>query len=128
MGRVCGPDGRGSRSALAGGWPKDLKLDAWAPTRDTATKRAAIVWAFGGGFVGGEPAGHEQLRPGLRPAGLCRLDHRLSPAPAADTDINYGIIPAYLDTVAASSWLKANAARYGVDPDAIAVGASRPAP
>jgi acetyl esterase/lipase len=104
------------------GWPKDLKLDAWAPAGDTATKRPAIVWAFGGGFVGGNRQqmynyAQDSARRGY--VGIT-IDYRLLQQPI--TDINHGIVPAYLDTVAAGDWLEANAARYGIDPDAISVG------
>jgi hypothetical protein len=106
----------------AAGWPSDLKLDAWAPANDTATKRPAIVWAFGGGFVGGNRQqmynyAQDSARRGY--VGIS-IDYRLLQQPI--TDINHGIIPAYLDTIAAGEWVKANAARYGIDPDAISVG------
>jgi acetyl esterase/lipase len=104
------------------GWPKDLKLDAWAPANDTTTKRPAIVWAFGGGFVGGNRQAMNNYAQDSARRGYVgiTIDYRLLQQPI--TDINYGIIPAYLDTVAAGNWLRANAARYGIDPDAIAVG------
>jgi predicted esterase len=106
----------------AGGWPQDLKFDAWAPSNDTATKRPAIVWAFGGGFVGGNRQAMNSYAQDSARRGYVgiTIDYRLLRQPI--TDINYGIIPAYLDTVAAGHWLRANAARYGIDPDAISVG------
>jgi acetyl esterase len=104
------------------GWPKDLKLDAWAPADDTTTKRPAIVWAFGGGFVGGNrQAMYNYAQDSARRGYVgISIDYRLLQQPI--TDINHGIIPAYLDTVAAGNWLRANADRYGIDPDAISVG------
>jgi acetyl esterase len=104
------------------GWPKDLKLDAWGPANDTTTKRPAIVWAFGGGFVGGNrQAMYNYAQDSARRGYVgISIDYRLLQQPI--TDINYGIIPAYLDTIAAGNWLRANASRYGIDPDAISVG------
>jgi acetyl esterase/lipase len=105
----------------AAGWPDDLKFDAWAPANDTAEKRPAIVWGFGGAFVGGDRGqmanyAQDSARRGY--VGIT-IDYRLL---RSGTDINHGIIPAYLDTIAAGEWLKANAARYRIDPDAIVVG------
>jgi acetyl esterase/lipase len=103
------------------GWPSDLKFDAWAPAGDTAEKRPAIVWGFGGAFVAGDRSqmanyAQDSARRGY--VGIT-IDYRLL---QGGTDINHGIIPAYLDTIAAGEWLKANAARYRIDPDAIVVG------
>jgi len=104
------------------GWPSALKLDAWAPANDTATKRPAIVWGFPGAFVGGSRQGMSAYAQDSARRGYVgiTIDYRLLQQPV--TDINHGIIPAYLDTIAAGEWLRANAAAYGIDPDAISVG------
>jgi acetyl esterase/lipase len=104
------------------GWPGALKLDAWAPANDTTTKRPAIVWGFPGAFVGGSRQGMNTYAQDSARRGYVgiTIDYRLLPQPAGD--INRGIIPAYIDTIAAGEWLRANAARYGIDPDAITVG------
>jgi acetyl esterase/lipase len=115
----------------AAGWPKDLKLDAWAPAGDTATKRPAIVWGFPGGFLFGDRSTVANLAQDSARRGYVgiTIDYRLQPfngpdvvpLPGGGYLANRGVIPAYLDTIAAGQWLKANAARYGIDPDAIVV-------
>jgi hypothetical protein len=102
------------------GWPADLKLDAWAPAGDTATRRPAIVWGFGGAFVAGDRSQMSNYAQDSAQRGYVgiTIDYRLQQT----SDINRGIIPAYLDTIAAGEWIKANAERYRIDPDAIIVG------
>ena len=125
----CSPTSRRSppasptrRPIPAPAGPTTLKLDAWAPANDTATKRPAIVWGFPGAFVGGSRQGMNAYAQDSARRGYVgiTIDYRLLQQPAGD--INRGIIPAYIDTIAAGEWLRANAARYGIDPDAISVG------
>ena len=114
----------------AAGWPKDLKLDAWAPAGDTATRRPAVVWGFPGGFLFGDRSTMAALAQDSARRGYVgiTIDYRLQPFGSPDITslpggyvANRGIIPAYLDTIAAGQWLKANAARFGIDPDAIVI-------
>jgi acetyl esterase/lipase len=105
----------------AEGLSSDLKLDAWAPAGDTATRRPAIVWGFGGAWVGGARSmmsnyAQDSARRGY--VGIT-IDYRLQRNPS---DVRVGEVPAYMDTIAAGEWLKANADRYQIDPDAIVVG------
>jgi acetyl esterase/lipase len=117
----------------AAGWPQDLELDAWAPAGDTATKRPAIVWGFAGGFLFGNRSTVANLAQDSARRGYVgiTIDYRLQPFNGPDVVTlpggggflaNRGVIPGYLDTIAAGQWLEANAARYGIDPDAIVVG------
>jgi acetyl esterase/lipase len=103
--------------------PTDLKFDAWAPAGDTATKRPAIVWGFPGGFVGGSRAGMARYAQDSARRGYVgiTIDYRLR---GEISNPDAGIVPGYLDTVAAGEWLRANADRYRIDPDAIIVGGS----
>jgi Carboxylesterase family len=104
--------------------PTDLRLDAWAPAGDTATRRPAIVWGFAGAWVGGSRAAMTRYAQDSARRGYVgiTIDYRLR----GEGFDNYwpGIWPAYLDTIAAGEWLRANAARYGIDPDAIVAGGS----
>jgi carboxylesterase type B len=103
--------------------PTDLKLDAWAPAGDTATRRPAIVWGFPGAWIGGSRramAAYAQDSARRGYVGIT-IDYRLR---GESRNMQTGIVPAYLDTIAAGEWLRANAERYGIDPDAIIVGGS----
>jgi hypothetical protein len=95
----------------------NLKLDAWAPAGDTAEKRPAIVWAFGGAWIAGERTqmnthAQDSARRGY--VGIT-IDYRKLGVPA-------GIVPAYEDMLAAVQWVKTNAARFRIDPDAVVAG------
>jgi acetyl esterase/lipase len=83
--------------------------------------RPAIVFVHGGGWLGGDKKDFRPLAQGFARRGyVCfSLNYRLVNA----TDHHF---PAQLDDVQrAVRWIRANAVRYGVDPDRIgAVGAS----
>jgi hypothetical protein len=104
--------------------PDDLELDVWAPAGDTAGRRPAVVWGFGGGFTVGDRSQLAVLAEDSARRGYVgiTIDYRLR---GVSGNPDSGIVPAYLDTVTAGEWLRANAARYRIDPDAIiAAGAS----
>jgi acetyl esterase len=111
------------------GNPISLKLDIWQPKDDTAERRPAVVWEFGGAFVAGtraSMAGYAQDSARRGYVGVT-IDYRLDARP--DTGgglggINYGrAVPnAYDDSIAAVQWLQANAGKYKVDTGAIVVG------
>jgi len=108
----------------AGGYAADLKLDAWAPAGDTTTKRPAIVWAFGGGFIAGSRGSEntdaqDSARRGY--VGIT-IDYRIQASDSGVLGMAKGIVPAYLDMMIAGEWIKAHAAEYGIDPDAIIAG------
>ncbi len=96
------------------GGGRDLHCDVFTPP-DSRTDRAAVLLIHGGGWFGGD---RTQLRGyGIQLArfGLVCVcpEYRLS---------GESIWPAQIhDVKAALRWLRANAARLGVDPDKIAV-------
>jgi alpha/beta hydrolase fold len=104
--------------------PTDLKLDAWAPAGDTATERPAIVWGFPGAWIGGSRAAMTRYAQDSARRGYVGIviDYRLRGQGWGNWW--QGIVPAYLDTIAAGEWLRANAERYRIDPDAIVAGGS----
>ncbi|HWH43858.1 MAG TPA: alpha/beta hydrolase [Thermoleophilaceae bacterium] len=120
------------------GETQTLRLDIHRPAGDTATDRAAIVLAHGGGFRSGTRK-HEGFGPiveGFAKRGYVAfsIDYRLRPSgtPGARTDPEIvaealtGTSPtirdAQHDMQAAVRWVRANAASLGIDPDQIAVG------
>jgi dienelactone hydrolase len=100
----------------------DLKLDMWAPTGDTASKRPVIVWMFGGAFIAGSRGMMNSYAQDSAHRGYVgvTIDYRLA---ASILDVlGTGINNAYDDAITAANWLKANAAQYRIDPDAIVAG------
>ena len=99
----------------------DLKLDIYQPAGDTVAERPAVMWMFGGAWIFGNK-GHmatfaeDSARRGY--VGVS-IDYRIRPGAS---DILSGAMDAYDDAVAAAQWLRANAARYRIDPDAIVAG------
>jgi acetyl esterase/lipase len=111
-------------AARANGDKVDLKFDAWAPAGDTVTKRPAIVWMFGGAFIAGNRQtmntfAQDSARRGY--VGIT-IDYRLEASATPITNLLRGIYNAYDDSLAAADFLKANAAQYGIDPDALIAG------
>jgi acetyl esterase/lipase len=113
------------RAPNASGAMTDLKLDMWAPAGDTVAKRPAIVWMFGGAFIGGARSmmssyAQDSARRGY--VGIT-IDYRLVRSQVnLVEDVRVGAPGAYDDAIAAAEWLKSNAARYRIDPDAIVAG------
>jgi acetyl esterase/lipase len=111
------------------GNPVSLKLDIWQPKDDTAERRPAVMWMFGGAFVAGNRAsmnGYAQDSARRGYVGIT-IDYRLDPPPTAGSGlggINYGrAVPnAYDDGVAAMQWLQVNASKYRIDVGAIVAG------
>lgn len=107
--------------AAATGLERDIpyangqKLDAWTPSGKGPFP--AVIIVHGGGWEAGDKA-HEWIRPLFAPieqAGFAwfSIDYRLAPAHPW---------PACLDdTKAAVRWIKANARRFNVDPNRIAI-------
>jgi acetyl esterase/lipase len=105
------------------GVPVALKLDLFQPTGDTLTKRPAVVWVHGGGFSGGDKA----LGP------MVDLANTFAKLGYVTVSINYRLLrpeapqptaalAAQHDAQAAVRWLRANAARYRIDPNRIGIG------
>ncbi len=89
---------------------RDLVLDVYAPKSSPAELIPVVVWVHGGGWRGGSKDGIRRSVPILSHGlGLVSVGYRLSGEakfPAAIADVK-----------AAIRWVRANASRYGFDPD-----------
>ncbi|HET9131140.1 MAG TPA: alpha/beta hydrolase, partial [Terriglobia bacterium] len=99
------------------GGDMDLLLDVYHPPQGVTPKRMGIIHLFGGGFTGGN-----------KNAGYIVNDVRaLGKLGYTNISANYrwtsqGLWPAQInDTKAAIRWVRANAAKIGIDADKIAV-------
>jgi acetyl esterase/lipase len=116
----------------ASGTPETLLLDLYRPAGDTATARPALVWVHGGGFKNGDKAQGVSavMAPLYARLGyvVVSINYRLL-APQSCTGAN-GVSPECLDAgleavhdgLAAVRWVRANATKYGVDPERIVIG------
>lgn len=105
----------------------ELLLDVYEPKGDTAKERPAIVWVHGGGFTFGTKASPEIVDEATTFASKgyvnVSISYRLSeigcfpPGP----ECLQAIIDAKHDAQAAVRFLRANAKKYGVDEDRIAI-------
>ncbi len=111
------------------GQMQELNLDLFRPVGDTATRRPAIVLAYGGGFAAGQKSdmGGWGRRFALRGFVAVTIEYRMDegagevfyPPTAYDVvRMNH----AREDMQAAVRWLRAHSVAYGVDPGKIAVG------
>jgi len=100
----------------------ELKLDVYQPQGDTNLLRPVQMWMHGGAWTKG--VGDRTMMTGYAQDAARRgyvgvnIDYRLRTTavlPAAALD-------AYDDASAAVAWLKANATRFRIDPDAIMAG------
>lgn len=106
-----------------------LRLDVYEPTGDGVVARPAIVWVHGGGFSGGDKTSPEivdQANAFARMGYLnVSISYRLAPggcsAAAPTASCLRAIVDAQHDAQAAVRFLRANAARYRVDPARIAI-------
>jgi acetyl esterase/lipase len=109
-----------------------LLLDEYAPTGDTNTKRPAIVWVHGGSFCCGDKTSPEIVDEATTMAeeGYVNfsINYRLEPGGCSASGPTalcvQAIVEAYTDAQNAVRWVRANAAKYGVDPTRIAIGGS----
>jgi len=116
------PDGQGN--------PVDLKLDLYQPTGDTVSKRPALIWVHGGGYVAGDKsnAAAEATYFARRGYVGVAINYRLlAPAPCGGTpspspECVAAAYAAQHDAQAAVRWLRANAATYRIDTSRIAMG------
>lgn len=112
----------------------DLRMDVYTPHGDTATDRPAMVWVHGGWFVAGDKASMADDATYLAQRGwvAVSINYRLNPGAAwvglsydqlvSDPDFIATIYKAYADTRTAVTFLRTNAASYGIDPERIATG------
>jgi len=126
---------------LVTGAPVTLGLNVFQPAGDTVTGRPAVIWVHGGGFRSGNRSSTDQIAAEYAERGYVTfsIDYRLDPGNRCQ-DVQDGritdptqlatetarckaaIIGAQHDAQAAVRWVRANAARYGVDPGKIAIG------
>jgi acetyl esterase/lipase len=105
----------------AQGNPVTLKLDVYRPENDKVTSnRPAVIWGFGGAWMAGNK---DQLAPyaidsAKRGYVAITIDYRIRPGGGPVLDLAGD---AYDDTLASVEFVKAHAAEYGVNPDAIVV-------
>jgi acetyl esterase/lipase len=97
----------------------DLKVDVWQPTgAAAAAPRPAMIYVFGGGWVSGERAQMPAYFQWLTSRGLTvfAVDYRLATPEKPTWDTAPGEIKC------AVGWVRANAARHGIDPARIVLG------
>jgi acetyl esterase/lipase len=103
------------------GRPVQLMMDIYRPRPDAdpATSRPVIVWIHGGGFQGGGRNDMRYLAIEAARRGYVgvSLEYRVG-----NDDVVQAAVEAYEDASAAVEWLKAHAADWGIDPEAIAAG------
>ena len=98
----------------------DTELKAWIfePTQKSAKPLPAIVFFFGGGWTGGSPTQFEPQSRHLASRGMIAIvaDYRVKTRQDAKP------ADCVSDAKACVRWVRANAARLGIDPERIAVG------
>jgi len=111
---------------------EELELDLYTPSPDSATDRPVVIWAHGGGFVGGDKAAgppdwvSEFAKRGYVAASInYRMDEDAGPirVPLDDYE-SQRIFWAVSDLKAAIRWFRANASSLGIDPGRVAVAGS----
>jgi acetyl esterase/lipase len=103
-----------------------LLLDLYEPAGDTVSRRAAIVWVHGGGFVSGSRSVPQMAELATRYARkgylAVSIDYRLA-TPAEFAAEPWRVMrDAMFDARAAVRWLRANAGAWRVDNGRIAIG------
>ena len=107
-----------------------LRLDVYQPTGDTVTSRPAIVWAHGGSFCCGNKTSPELVDEAttFSKKGFLNvsIDYRLESPGCSGSFSNCieAIREAAADAQTAVRFLRTNAAKYGIDPNRIAIGGS----
>jgi acetyl esterase/lipase len=96
----------------------ELKVWIFEPAQKSAKPLPAIVFFFGGGWVGGSPAQFEPHSRHLAARGMIAIvaDYRVKTRQDAKP------ADCVSDAKACVRWVRANAARLGIDPRRIAVG------
>lgn len=98
---------------------RSLRLDVVRPKEDSEKPRPAVVWIHGGGWQGGNKSSGLGRLGGLAASGDFvgfSVGYRLTDETAWPGQIH--------DCKAAIRWIRANAKKYGVDPEKIAVWGS----
>ncbi len=119
---------------------QELQLDLYRPSGDRARNRPAVVFAHGGGFVGGDKADGEQVRylTGMAQRGyvVMSIDYRVRPrgtpgaagGPQKIVDEYTGdsqiITDAQHDMQAAVRWVRGNARELRIDSNTVIASGS----
>jgi dienelactone hydrolase len=113
---------------------QSLALDVYKPRGDTVTKRPLIIFAFAGAFAFGsknntaDPAYAMSQYYAKRGYVTAMINYRLLAAGSICTGVGSSqqctnaALAGIFDGVSAVRYLRANAAKYGIDPDRIAFG------
>jgi acetyl esterase/lipase len=108
------------------GHMQTLLLDLYEPAGDTVSRRAAIVWIQGGGFVSGSRTTAQMAELATRFAKkgylAVSIDYRLATPAQFNLDPWPAMRDAMFDAKAAVRWLRANSDRYRIDAARVAVG------
>ncbi len=122
--------------------PVTLQLDVYRPTGDVATSRPLLVWIHGGAFLNGNRSEMTAVSKDYARLGYvaASISYRLDPGNhclqvqagqytgaelvAERARCQKAVLGARDDAAMAISWLRANAAKYGIDPTRVAVGGS----
>jgi acetyl esterase/lipase len=132
----------GTAADLITDQPVTLLLDLYRPTGDAATSRPLLVWIHGGAFLNGNRTQMASEATAYARLGYvtASIDYRLDTGNhclevqaglytgavliAERARCERAILGARDDAAMAISWLRANAATYGIDPTRVAVGGS----
>lgn len=108
-----------------------LFLNVWTPAKVTLkSKLPVMVWIHGGGFTGGSGAGPGSAGDAFAKQGvilitinyrLGRLGHFAFPALSKEHPEEYKGSYAYMDQIAALSWIKKNIESFGGDKDNVTI-------
>ena len=103
------------------GNPITLRLDIYEPAGDTVAERPVLMWQFGGAWTAGNK---DQLSGYARDAAErgyvgITIDYRTRRNISGTTELVAAATDAYEDSLAAIHWIRANAATYRIDPDAV---------
>ena len=108
-----------------------LFLNVWTPANATKkSKLPVMVWIHGGGFTGGSGSGPGSAGDAFAKQGvilttinyrLGRLGHFAHPALSKENPEEWKGSYAYMDQVAALTWIKQNIAAFGGDPNNVTI-------
>lgn len=94
---------------------RNLMLDVYAPATRSGKKAPAILMIHGGGWRSGDRSHNNTLAGQLAAKGFVAVpvEYRLSPEALYPASVH--------DVKAAIRWMRANAGKYGVDPNRLAI-------
>lgn len=104
------------------GAPRELALDLYEPTGDTAASRPVLLFVHGGGFVSGDKSAGRRWAEAFAKRGWVSVSigYRLSQGDV----MTVGMPAAVSDARQAVAWLQAHADAYRLDVSRIAIGGS----